>query len=152
MTEKRDQGGVFTVTNQGTNNGAMTAGINNTVTNTTNVNPPSAAELSALAAAFGELRATVEKEADPAIRDRALERVEELQDAANPKAPDVSVMAAARNWFLKNAPHLAGAVTGVIIHPTVGRIVEAAGEALAREYREKFPDAPNVPAAGEAGA
>ena len=61
-------------------------------------------------------------------------------------------MAATRNWFVKNSPQLTEAVVALIVHPTVGWIVEAAGEALAREYRDKFPDAPSMPATGESGA
>jgi hypothetical protein len=35
-------------------------------------------------------------------------------------------------------PELAGAVTGVIIHPIVGKLVEAAGDGLAAEFRRRF--------------
>ena len=110
----------------------------------TTVRPPSDTELSALIETFAELRASVGEGVRPELMDEALERVEELEEAANPDAPDVWVMAAARNWFVKHAPEMADSVTEVIHDPTVGRIVQAGGDALVREYREKFPDAPDI--------
>ena len=32
----------------------------------------------------------------------------------------------------------AGAVTGIIVHPIVGRLVEAAGDAAVAEFRQRF--------------
>ena len=110
----------------------------------TSIRPPSDTELNALIATFAELRASVEERVRPELMDEALERVEELEEAANPDAPDVWVMAAARNWFVKHAPEMADSVTEVILDPTVERIVQAGGDALVREYREKFPDAPDI--------
>jgi hypothetical protein len=43
-----------------------------------------------------------------------------------------------KGWFAKHLPGLAGAVTGVIVHPIVGKLVEAAGETLAAEFKRRF--------------
>ena len=110
----------------------------------TSIRPPSDTELNALVVTFAELRTSVEERVRPELMDEALERIEELAEAANPDAPDVWVMAAARNWFLKHAPEIADNVNEAILDPTVGRIVQAGGEPLVREYREKFPDAPDI--------
>ena len=143
MTEKRDRAGLSTGTNRGTETGAIVAGLHNTrtITAATLNRPPSDEELRALTVVFAQLRADVANEAEPQVKDQALERVEELEEAADPTAPDVTVMAATRNWFVKYAPQLAAAVTGVIVHPTIGRIIHASGDALVRDYLEKFPGA-----------
>jgi hypothetical protein len=43
-----------------------------------------------------------------------------------------------KRWFVKNLPGLAGAVTSIVVHPIVGKLVEAAGDALAAEFRRRF--------------
>jgi hypothetical protein len=131
----------------GTNEGniAVGTGIDQHLTRTT-IAGPTEEQLRALAASFADLRATIERDAPPELRERALERADELEAATVTDEPDVSVMAAARRWFVERLPQIAGAVTSVIVHPTVGRIVEAAGERIAREYRERFPEAPPLPA------
>ena len=50
-------------------------------------------------------------------------------------------MAEARRWFLDHAPKLFGAVTAVIVNPIVGKVVQTAGDAIAEEYRRRFPEA-----------
>ena len=37
-------------------------------------------------------------------------------------------------------PKLAGAVTGLVVHPVVGKIVEAAGDVAASQFRKLFGD------------
>jgi hypothetical protein len=37
-------------------------------------------------------------------------------------------------WFRKNVPALAGAVASIVIHPIVGKLVGAAGDALVAEF------------------
>ena len=103
--------------------------------------PPSAEELEALAAAFAELRAQVEREAPPEVREEAVRQTEQLQQATISEKPDVSVMAKAKQWFLTHAPGLLGAVTAVVINPIVGKIVSSAGDAIAKEYQKWFPEA-----------
>jgi hypothetical protein len=85
-----------------------------------------------------DLRAQVMTEAPPDKKGAALERVDELEAAVTAKEPDLSTMEYVRNWFAKNTPKLAGAVTSVVVHPIVGKAVEAAGEIVANEFRRRF--------------
>jgi hypothetical protein len=86
------------------------------------------------------LKHEVTAAAPPQQQDAALERVRELQEAVVSEQPDVTTMAYVRNWFVKHLPQLAGAVTSVIVHPLVGRVVEAAGDLAAAEFRRQFHD------------
>ncbi len=108
--------------------------------------PPTAEELKELTAEFAKLKAQVERDAPPDVRDEAVRQTEALQQATIAEKPDVSVMASAKKWFLDHAPGLLGAVTSVVINPIVGKIVDSAGQAIANEYRKWFPEAPSQPA------
>lgn len=77
-------------------------------------------------------------EAPPEQRDAALERVDELQDAVIAQVPDLTTIAYVQRWFTRNLPKLAGAITGLIVHPLVGRVVESAGDLVAAEFRDRF--------------
>ena len=85
-----------------------------------------------------ELRTKVEAEAEPEKKDAALERVAELEQAIVEEKPDLSTMEYVKKWFGKNLPGLAGAVTSVVVHPIVGKLVEAGGEALVSEFHRRF--------------
>jgi hypothetical protein len=85
-----------------------------------------------------QLRAHVTAEAPDEKRDAALERVDELRDAVVAEEPDLTTMDYVRRWFGRNLPKLAGAVTGLIVNPVVGRVVEAAGELAAEQFRRLF--------------
>jgi hypothetical protein len=85
-----------------------------------------------------ELRAHVAAESPEDQRAAALERVDELRDAVVAEEPDLTTMAYVRRWFARNLPKLAGAVTGLILNPVVGKVVEAAGELAAGEFRRLF--------------
>ncbi len=95
-------------------------------------------EIEDLRQLLNELRARVEAETEPEKKDAALEQVQKLEQAVTAKKPDLSKMEKVKNWFGKNAPALAGAVTSVVVHPIVGKLVEAGGDMLAKEFREKF--------------
>jgi hypothetical protein len=97
-----------------------------------------AADLAEVRRLVDELKQKVVAEAPPEQRDAALERVDELQEAVVAEEPDVTTMDYVRRWFGKNLPKLAGAVTGLIVHPLVGRVVEAAGDLAASEFRRRF--------------
>ena len=43
-----------------------------------------------------------------------------------------------RDWFSAHLPRLAGAVNALVVSPLVGRIVAAAGELAAAEFRNTF--------------
>jgi hypothetical protein len=92
------------------------------------------AELQQLRGAFADLRAQVEAQAAPQERAAAVERVDELEQAVLADKPDVTTIRYVAQWFGRNLPKLAGAVTTVVVHPLVGRLVEAAGEMLADDF------------------
>jgi hypothetical protein len=96
------------------------------------------AELTELRAEIDRLRQAVATTAPPDIKDAALERVNELEDAVTAKEPDLDAMGGVKSWFVKRLPGLAGAVTGIFINPILGKLVEAAGEGLAAEFRRRF--------------
>jgi hypothetical protein len=125
--------------NQG--NAAVGQEINQSQTRIDLSAAPTAEELQELANAFSDLKAKVERESPPEVRNQAVERVEELEQATTAPEPDVTAMARARSWFLKHAPGLLGAVTSVLVNPIVGKIVSSAGDAIADEYKRRFPEA-----------
>ncbi len=96
------------------------------------------ADLAALRQLLADLKAQVEVEAPPEEKDAALERVEELEEALTAKEPDLTTMEYVKRWFAKRLPGLAGSVAGIVIHPIVGKLVKASGEALAAEFRHRF--------------
>jgi hypothetical protein len=96
------------------------------------------ADLASLRQVLADLKAQVAAEAPPDKKDAAVERVDELEAAVTAKEPDLSTMEYVRNWFAKNAPKLAGAVTSVVVHPIVGKAIEAAGDLVSAEYRRRF--------------
>jgi hypothetical protein len=85
-----------------------------------------------------ELEARVSQEAPPDKAGAAVERVRELDDALTGAAPDLTTLQYVQQWFVKHVPTLAGSVTSLVIHPLVGRVVEAAGDAVVSEFRKRF--------------
>lgn len=96
------------------------------------------ADLAELRRMLVELEARVEAEAPAEQKQAAVEHVKELAQAITAGEPDLTTMEYVKRWFGKHVPGLAGAVTSLVIHPIVGKIVEAAGEALAAEFRRRF--------------
>ena len=43
-----------------------------------------------------------------------------------------------RDWFARHLPKLAGTVGALVVHPIVGKIVEASGEVIALEFKRRF--------------
>jgi hypothetical protein len=86
------------------------------------------------------LRAQVAKLAPPEQRAQALERIDELDEAISAGKPDVTTMRYVRGWFAKHLPGLAGAVVSVVIHPVVGKLVEAAGDAAVAQFQQLVDD------------
>jgi hypothetical protein len=95
-------------------------------------------EMQELQIMLAKLKSQVEAEAPADKRAAALERVDELDQAITEKKPDLSTMEYVRNWFGKHIPGLAGAVVSVVVHPIVGKLVEAAGDLLAVDFRKRF--------------
>jgi hypothetical protein len=94
-----------------------------------------AADLAQLGKAFAGLKAQVADQAPPETRAAALERINELETAVKPGKPDLTTIQYVKRWFVKNLPTLAGAVTGVLVHPVVGKIVQAAGDGIAAQFK-----------------
>lgn len=97
-------------------------------------------ERAELAGLFSDLRTEVEKVAPPEVRGPAVERVTELEEELTAEKPDPGVISYLRQWFVKRLPQVAGVVTSVLVHPIVGKLVQAAGEAAAGQVRERFGD------------
>lgn len=105
---------------------------------TTSVRTISPTELKKLRAQFARLKDQIETTVPADKKVEAMQKADELQVAILQKKPSPSKMASIRKWFARNAPGLAGTVTSVIVHPIVGKLVEAAGEAVAEEFRKRF--------------
>jgi hypothetical protein len=101
--------------------------------------PPTDAERHELVQLLTRLRAQVEAEAPPEQRQAAVAKVEELAEALAQPEPDLATMESVRNWFVRRLPALAGGVATLVVHPIVGKLVGAAGDALATEFRRRFP-------------
>jgi hypothetical protein len=97
-------------------------------------------ELQQLATMFAAFRDEVARVAPPDVREEAIHQAEALEQATAGPQPDLSVMASARRWFSQNVPKLAGAVISVIVNPIVGKLVQAAGDAVVGEFNRRFPD------------
>jgi hypothetical protein len=95
----------------------------------------SADDVAQLRRAFADLRADVAAQAPPERQAAAAERIEELEQACLADEPDMTTIAYVGRWFKTNLPGLAGAVTGIFVHPVVGKVVGAAGKAIADELR-----------------
>ena len=95
-------------------------------------------EQATLTALIHSLKEKVAAEAPPDKKDAALKELSDLEKAIAAEKPEVSTMAHVKNWFVRNIPSLAGAVTGLVVNPLVGKLVEAAGETLAQEFRQHF--------------
>ncbi len=101
----------------------------------------SRAELKTLLAEFSSLKQQIEATAPPEKKAEALQKADELQAAVLDKKPNPTQMASIRDWFIKNAPGIAGSVTGLVVNPIVGKLVEAAGDAIASQFRRHFGNA-----------
>lgn len=140
MSEQEPSGDVIRATISGDISGQVAVGKGITQIQTVGAAQPQVteAELAELRQVLADLKAKVAAEAPPDKKDAALERVEELEEAVAAEEPDLSTMEYVKRWFVKNLPGLAGAVTSVVVHPIVGKLVEAAGDALAAEFRRRF--------------
>ena len=96
------------------------------------------ADLEELRGLFDELKKQVAEQAPPDKKDAALERVEELQQEVTSDKPQPSTFEYVKNWFGKNIPGLLGSVTSLVVHPLVGKVVEAASSVAADAIRRQF--------------
>lgn len=102
------------------------------------VTVPSEEEWASLNQALAALRQRVAQDAPAEEQAPALERVGELEEALSASEPDLSTMEYVKKWFERHLPDLAGAVTGIIMNPIVGKLVGTAGDILAMEFRRRF--------------
>jgi hypothetical protein len=98
----------------------------------------SAADRAEVHALIAALKAKVQAEAPPEQREEATELVDELENAIVAEVPKVRRMAFIRDWFSAHLPKLAGAVSELVLSPLVGKIVGAAGDLAATEFRNTF--------------
>jgi hypothetical protein len=141
MNEQQKSGDTIQATISGSSiSGQVAVGKNISQTQAIGATQPQATEteLAQLHQLLADLKAQVEAQAAPAKKDAALERVGELEEAITAQEPDLTTMEYVNRWFAKHLPKLAGAVTSVVVHPIVGKLVEAAGDTLAAEFRRRF--------------
>jgi hypothetical protein len=100
--------------------------------------PVSEAELAELRQAFDSLKKQVAEQAPPDKQAQAVQHLDELHEAVTAPKPELSTMEFVRNWFVKNIPTMAGAVTSIVINPIVGRLVQAGGDVLAADFKRRF--------------
>lgn len=105
---------------------------------------PTPEELAELAKVFSGFREEVERQAPPELKEEAVRQAEVIEKAATAPKPDLGAIATARRWLLDHVPTLFGAVTSVLANPILGKVVQAAGDAVADEFKRRFPD--SVPA------
>lgn len=96
------------------------------------------ADLQELHGLIEDLKQQVVTAAPPELKDRALERTSELEEAITAEKPDLTTMEYVRDWFVKHLPQLAGSVTALVVHPIVGKLVEVSGEAISFEFKRRF--------------
>jgi hypothetical protein len=139
-SEQEKPGDVIRATISGDVSGQVAVGKGITQIQTIGAAPPQVteADLAELRQVLADLKAKMAAEAPPDKKDAALERVAELEEAITAEEPDLPTMEYVKGWFAKNLPGLAGAVISVVVHPIVGKLVEAAGDALAAEFRRRF--------------
>ena len=138
--EQERPGDTISATISGNISGQVAVGKNITQAQTIGAAKPAMteADLAELRLVLADLLTRVEAEAPPEQKQAAVERVNELSEAITAQAPDLSTIEYVKRWFVKNLPGLAGTVTGVILHPIVGKLVEATGDAWAADFRRHF--------------
>jgi len=102
---------------------------------------PSKADRLTLQEMFATLEAQINQQAPLDKKASALERLTELKEALAAEKPDrttLNTMEYVKDWFTKHLPTFAGAVTSVMVHPIVGKLVETAGDILAKDFRDRF--------------
>jgi hypothetical protein len=66
--------------------------------------------------------------------------VTELEEALTAEKPDLTTVQYVKRWFARNLPALAGSLTSLLVHPLVGRLVQAGGDALVAEFADVTRD------------
>lgn len=100
--------------------------------------PKLADDLAAVRRKLAELRARLEADAPPDKQAAALERWAELAEALTASPPDLDTLAYGRSWVAKNIPVLSQALLNLLACPEVARLMAAAGDSVAAEFRRRF--------------
>lgn len=88
---------------------------------------------------LAELRADVAREATAEQRDEAVGLVDELEETlTSERPPDLKKLDYVKIWIERHLPAAAGAVTALVVHPLVGQLVKAAGDAFVGEVGARF--------------
>jgi hypothetical protein len=117
----------------GDQSGNLAVGNENVQSQVTGVPQATEADLAEIRKLFEELRQKIEAEAPADKKAAALERAGELEKAITiEKKPDLTTMEYVKNWFTKNLPGLAGAITSIVINPFVG-VFKAMGGTVASQ-------------------
>ncbi|HEY9645082.1 MAG TPA: hypothetical protein V6C88_01865 [Chroococcidiopsis sp.] len=87
-----------------------------------------------------QIRAQATTAAQPEHRQVTLQWVDELEQAVTAEKPNPTRLARIKQWFLTYLPAVSGAVTSVVVHPIVGKLVEATGDALATDIRRRLEE------------
>ncbi len=141
MSEQERSGDSISAIISGGVSGQVAVGKGITQAQTSGTEPQvTDAELEELRQIMEDIKAVVEAEAPPELQQAATERLGELEQAVTAKEPDLSTMEYVKRWFSKNVPKCAGYVTALVVHPLVGKLVQAGGEALFAEFRRRFQD------------
>jgi len=138
MNKKIKPEKAVSITIRGDVSGQIAIGKNNRQTQTEIQYSVSDRDLKKLHLLFRELHSKVEATVESKNRDAALKQVQELEEAVTAKKPNISKMEKVKKWFGKNVPALAGAVTSVVVHPIVGKLVEAGGDLLVKDFQRRF--------------
>jgi hypothetical protein len=93
-------------------------------------------EVALLRGAFDDMKAEVAAQAPPEKREEAAAHAAEIEKAVVAKKPDPSRVRKALRWFREHLPQVLGTVTSVLVNPIVGKVVSAAGDVVAKEFRE----------------
>jgi hypothetical protein len=135
MAEKHDEGGDIYIGDSVSGQVAIGHDITQIHTEAA---PVSQAELAELLQAFDSLKRQAAEQAPPDKQALAVQHLEELHEAVTAPKPELSTMEYVRNWFIKNIPTMAGAVTTVVLGPIVGRLVQAGGDVLSADFKRRF--------------
>ena len=84
------------------------------------------------------LRQAVVAQAPPAVRSKALQRVDWLAEAITEGEPDLGLMESVLKWFQKYLPFLVNAVAAIIHSPAMRQTIETAGEPTVAEFQRRF--------------
>ncbi|MBW4429619.1 MAG: pentapeptide repeat-containing protein [Nostoc desertorum CM1-VF14] len=85
-----------------------------------------------------QIKAQVEREAFNEKKEAALLRIVELEESIISKEPDLDTIAYVKKWFSKNLPQHSTAITQLIVHPSVIKLITSVDDAIANEFCERF--------------